>query len=120
MRRAAQLALPAGLSRIAIVSDCHVVTHHAECYHDGMIRSQIQLPEADYARLRAVAAGMNRSIADCIREGVGLFLQQRSTREDDLADLVKGFEPLPMDRPESHDSQWAEAILRSKRGGVHR
>lgn len=84
----------------------------------AMIRTQIQLPDRDYAHLREAAGRLDRSISDCIREGIALFLRQSPDRGDSFADLEKGFEPLPSERPDSLDSRWADAILASKRTGA--
>jgi len=79
-----------------------------------MVRTQIQLPEAKYQRLRDVSHRLKRSMADCIREGIDLFLG-KTGGGDDLADIAGKFRPLPDADAQSHDARWARAILDSKR-----
>lgn len=85
-----------------------------------MLRTQIQLPESDHARLQEVAKRMNRSISDCIREGIDLFLSRTSSAGDDFADIAGRFKPLPDNDHSSHDAQWAKAIRDSKQPRGHR
>lgn len=47
-----------------------------ECYHEGVIRTQIQLTEAQAEGLRRVAARRGISMAALIREGVERTLEQ--------------------------------------------
>lgn len=68
-----------------------------------MIRTQIQLPEAEYQQLRAVAARNRRSMADCIREGIRLFLRRCQAEEKDLDEIAGKFKPLPLDDLKPHD-----------------
>lgn len=85
-----------------------------------MLRTQIQLPESDHARLQEVAKRMNRSISDCIREGIDLFLSRSGGAGDDFSDIAGRFKPLPGSDDSSHDAQWAKAIRDSKRSGGRR
>lgn len=80
-----------------------------------MRRTQIQLSEPDFERLRAIAASQRRSLSDCIREGVALFLRQSSTPETDLGSLAGVFRPLPMDDLKDHDRWLAEALAPPER-----
>ena len=89
-------------------------------YNTIMLRAQIQLPESDYARLRETAKRTNRSISDCIREGIDLFLSKTPGAGDDLADIAGRFKPLADNEDSSHDGQWAKAIRDSKRSGGRR
>jgi hypothetical protein len=44
------------------------------CYHDGMIRAQIQFEADQYERLRQRAAAQGKSISQVVREGVDTVL----------------------------------------------
>jgi hypothetical protein len=70
-----------------------------------MILTQIQLPEEEYERLRAVANRQGRSLADCIREGIGLLL--RRSAENQLDD-IPAVQQVPTDDLKAHDRDWAE------------
>ena len=74
-----------------------------------MIRTQIQLPERDYARLREAARRQHRSLADCIREGIGLYLAAAESASADLGDIAGRFTPRPIDDLKQHDRDWIEA-----------
>ena len=95
-------------------------TQHAVPYNTIMLRTQIQLPESDHARLREAARRLNRSISDCIREGIDLFLSKTSGTGDDFSDIAGRFKPLADNDDSSHDGQWAKAIRDSKRSGGRR
>lgn len=82
-----------------------------------MVRTQIQLPEDKYKRLCDASHRLNRSMADCIREGIDLFLSRAAAGGDDLADIAGRFSPLADQGPDSHDARWVEAIVASKRRG---
>ena len=47
------------------------------CYHDGMIRTQIQLTEAQARALKARARLEERSMAELVRECVAEYLMRR-------------------------------------------
>lgn len=79
-----------------------------------MVRTQIQLPQADYDQLKKVAARERRSLADCIREGVRLFLKRSRGNSEDLSDIAGKFRPLSMEGLKPHDRWLAEAVIRSK------
>ncbi len=81
-----------------------------------MVRTQVQLSETEYRRLIEVAHRLNRSMADCVREGVALFLGKAAGPSDDLSDIAGKFRPLPATGDGTHDAQWADAIMASKRG----
>ncbi len=78
-----------------------------ERYTVSMVRTQIQLSEEDYGKLRQIAKSQGRSMADCIREGIGLFLR----RSHPDFDLIPSFRRLPDDDLKDHDRWWAEAAL---------
>lgn len=75
-----------------------------------MVRTQIQLPEEDYEQLRLVASRQGRSLADCVREGVGLFLRRSQAETCDFSRLPT-FQAQPSDDLKDHDRWWADAIL---------
>jgi Arc/MetJ-type ribon-helix-helix transcriptional regulator len=81
-----------------------------------MIRTQIQLPEADYEELRAAASKERRSLADCIREGIRLFLTRRRATATKLDKVAGKFRPRGLQDLKPHDRWFAEAIEDSKRG----
>ena len=81
-----------------------------------MIRTQIQLAKPDYERLREAAVRQRRSMADCIREGITLFLTRSASSADDLADVAGKFRPLAMDQLKKHDRWLVEAVRDSKKG----
>ena len=80
------------------------------CYTVSMVRTQIQLTEEDYQQLRRVAGQQGRSMADCIREGIGLFLIRCQSPREAVQNLPT-FRPLPLDDLKDHDRGWAESIL---------
>lgn len=75
-----------------------------------MIRTQIQLPEAEYERLRAEAQRQGRSMADCIREGIGLYLASAGAARADLLALAGRFSPRDAADLKPHDAAWIGAI----------
>jgi Arc/MetJ-type ribon-helix-helix transcriptional regulator len=82
-----------------------------------MRRTQIQLPEAEYQELREAASRFRRSMADCIREGIRLFLGRSRSAEIDLESIAGKFRPLRTSGLKLHDRRLAEAILNSKGRG---
>jgi len=74
-----------------------------------MIRTQIQLPEEEFARLRNAASRQHRSMADCIREGIALYLAATEAAATDLAVLAGRFKPRPIDDLKAHDRVWIDA-----------
>jgi len=79
-----------------------------------MIRTQIHLPEKEYEELRQAASSQKRSMADCIREAIRLFLSRQRTNRARLEEIAGKFRPVPMSDLKPHDRWTAEAILRSK------
>ena len=71
-----------------------------------MIRTQIQLPEAEYERLREAARRQGRSMADCIREGIDLYLAGAGQRRTDLDALAGRFLPRDTADLKLHDHAW--------------
>lgn len=80
-----------------------------------MIRTQIQLLDDQYERLRQRAAATHKSLAQQIRDALDLYLRTVSAPKDDLADIAGKFRPLPMKDLKDHDRWFAEAIMDSKR-----
>ena len=80
-----------------------------------MIRTQIQLQEPIYDRIRALAARQHRSMAACMRDAIVAFVAQDEASADGLTDIAGKFRPLPMDQVKEHDRQWADATLRKGR-----
>ena len=70
-----------------------------------MIRTQIQLPDSDYERLREAARRQGRSMADCIREGIDLYLAGAGQRKTDLASLAGRFHPRDASDLKPHDQR---------------
>jgi hypothetical protein len=79
-----------------------------------MVRTQIQLPEAEYDRLREVAARQRRSLADCIREGIALFLSQSKPRSSRVAEVAGKYTPVSTADLKSHDQAWADSAVGRK------
>jgi hypothetical protein len=84
-----------------------------------MIRTQIQLSEEDYNKLRAIGARDDKGLAEQVREAVGLYLSGAARRTGgSLDDLAGGFHQLPaaaMDELKPHDRWLADSIRDSKR-----
>ena len=80
-----------------------------------MIRTQIQLPEQEYERLREVAAREHRSMADCIREGIRLFLRRFRFDSGDLDAVAGKFSPQPLGDLKPHDRWMAASALDGRR-----
>ena len=76
-----------------------------------MTRTQIQLSEECYRALRQEAARRKRSMADCIREGIALFLQRAGAEPDELMAVAGKFRPLPPGDLKPHDQWWADAAV---------
>ncbi|MHB2018288.1 MAG: ribbon-helix-helix protein, CopG family [Candidatus Xenobia bacterium] len=74
-----------------------------------MIRTQIQLPEDEYERLREAARRQGRSMADCIREAIGLFLRVEGRPEYDISSLP-AFHPRGVEDLKEHDRWWIESL----------
>lgn len=79
-----------------------------------MMRTQIQLPEADYDHLRQVAQRLNRSIADCIREGIKLMVEAAEAPGESLASIAGKFTPQSTADLKPHDRAWAEAATKRR------
>jgi hypothetical protein len=75
-----------------------------------LIRTQIQLSEEDYEKLKVIAVRQKKSMAECIREGIQLFLLGVPSGGTDLESLAGSFRPLGSNDLKPHDAQWACAI----------
>lgn len=80
-----------------------------------MVRTQVQLPNDEYEELRVVAARARRSIADCTREGVRLFLRSKKLETSRAKEVAGKFRPLSRAELKEHDRRFADAILAAKR-----
>lgn len=76
-----------------------------------MKRTQIQILEEDFEALRKTAAKLDRSIADCIREGITLFLVQSRPPTEDFSEIAGKFPPIPREDTKPHDRWWSESIV---------
>ena len=72
-----------------------------------MIRTQMQLPEETYKELRRTAQRLNRSMADCIREAIVVFLDRCRRQSEDWEELAGKYQALPTDSLKPHDQYWA-------------
>ncbi len=77
----------------------------------GMVRIQVRLTEAEHDRLRQIARRRRRSMADCIREAIRLFLERWDARADDLAGIAGKFRPVCTKDLKPHDRWFAEAAM---------
>jgi predicted DNA-binding protein len=87
------------------------------CYHDGMIRTQIQLSEEQAKRLKQMAAAQGRSVADLIREGVDRLAgdDMASRRRERMKHVARSFGRFRSGRTDltsRHDALFAEAVVR--------
>jgi hypothetical protein len=77
-----------------------------------MIRTQVQIEEPIYERLRQVSTREHRSMSACVREALVAFLTRAEASPDDLSDIAGRFRPLDMEGVKEHDRVWADAIAR--------
>ena len=75
-----------------------------------MIRTQIQLPEKEHQALRETAQRLHRSMADCIREAIGLFLKREDNVGADFEAVAGRFRPVSTEDLKDHDRDWVDAI----------
>lgn len=81
-----------------------------------MIRTQIQLQDAQYLRLKRRSAAGDGSIAQLIRDALELYFQtRRRPGGKTIKDIAGKFRPTPPTGLKKHDRELAEAILASKR-----
>jgi|GEM_PF-994740 len=81
-----------------------------------MVRTQIQLGEAEYQRLRRAAARRGLSMAACIREGIDAFLRRAEADDESLSAVAGRFSPDGEGPVKDHDRWWADAALRNDAG----
>ena len=87
-----------------------------KCYHDNMIRTQIQLDPDQYERLKELAARRSKSLAQLVRDGVDhvLAIEERESAWDRFLAAAGSFrsEDGPTDVAERHDAYLADAFSR--------
>ena len=81
-----------------------------------MIRTQIQLQDSVYDKLRDTAVRQRRSMAACVRDAILAIIRQAEASTDDLSDIAGKFKPLRGDEVKGHDRAWAEAAVRERSG----
>jgi hypothetical protein len=79
-----------------------------------MKRTQIQVPELKFRRLAQAARHQGRSLADCIREGIRLFLDRADGDDVEIGRIAGKFRPLPRPKLKPHDQWVVEAIEDAK------
>jgi predicted transcriptional regulator len=80
-----------------------------------MLRTQIQVDEKLYDKLRQLALKEQRSMADCIREGIEWVVRESASAEEGLATIAGKFEPQPGPDLKPHDRAFVEAIAGKQR-----
>mgnify|MGYP003585467971 CR=1 FL=1 len=75
-----------------------------------MIRTQIQLPEKEYEALKEMAYQSHRSMADCVREAVAVYIAGSRLAATDFASVAGKFKPLPTDDLKEHDRHLSEIL----------
>ncbi len=85
-------------------------------YHDGMVRTQVQLTEAQWARLKAKARAEGVSLAELVRRAVERFLEEEGEGHEGKARrallAVGRFASGQGDVSEAHDRYLEEAFGR--------
>ena len=79
-----------------------------------MKRTQIQVPDERYEELERVAQQEGRSVADCVREGIELFLKRSRAAGASLEEIAGKFRPMPLDDLKPHD-RWLAASVAGRR-----
>jgi predicted DNA-binding protein len=81
------------------------------CYHDGMIRTQVQLTEEQFRMLKQVSASTGRSMAEVIREAIDRLgaVGGVDPRARAIA-AIGGFHSGSSQVSGSHDDELAEAF----------
>lgn len=76
-----------------------------------MIRTQIQLPEADYEKLRQRAADARTSMAQQVREAIAQYLASGKKPQLPLDAIIGKHRPrLSLDDLKDHDRWFVEAV----------
>lgn len=78
------------------------------CYHEGMVRTQVQLPEEQVQRLKALAQEEGVSLAELVRRAVEGYLLERenggfSERAERALAVVGRFASGLTDVSQEHD-----------------
>jgi hypothetical protein len=69
------------------------------------------LPEPEYEALKQAAHRMHRSMANCVREAITLYLGRPDNAAADFAAVAGKFRPIPTGDLKPHDRRLAESIL---------
>ncbi len=85
------------------------------CYHDGMVRTQVQLPEEQVSRLKAKALEEGTSLAELVRRAVERYLAEEENggyeeRARRALEAVGRFASGAKDVSEAHDRYLEEAF----------
>ncbi len=81
-----------------------------------MVRTQIQLQDEQYLRLKRCSTAGDGSIAQLIRDALDLYFQSKKRPgRKSIRDIAGKFHPVPMTGLKKHDHEFAEAIVASKR-----
>jgi K+-sensing histidine kinase KdpD len=84
-------------------------------YSDYMIRTQIQLPEVQYERLRQRAGSLRISIAEQIRQAIDLYFQKENlSASKEIREIAGKYEPISTEDLKDHDRWITDAIVESK------
>jgi hypothetical protein len=75
-----------------------------------MIRTQIQLEEAQYRALRERGVRTGQGLAQQVREAVGLYLARQDRAADPLDSVAGRFSPRPLHGLKPHDRDYTETI----------
>jgi predicted DNA-binding protein len=75
-----------------------------------MIRTQIQLPEKEYVLLKEMAHNSSRSMADCVREAVAVYIASSHRAAEDFASVAGKFHPISTDDLKPHDRFLSDSI----------
>lgn len=75
-----------------------------------MIRTQIQLEEEQYRRLRVLGAKSGLGLARQVREAVDLYLARHARVAEPLAEVAGRFPPLPTGCLKQHDRDYTDSI----------
>ena len=83
-----------------------------DCYHDGMIRTQISMTEEQAEGLRRLAAVRSRSQAALLRDALDALLEddRRSRRMERARGAFGAFRSGHHDTSERHDAALDEAF----------
>jgi hypothetical protein len=79
------------------------------------VRVQISFKPEQLVRLRALADRREVSIAELVRQGVDLLLEDLPVEDDPLLDIIGLVDEGPEDLSERHDAYLAETITQDNR-----